>query len=85
MARRLVETAQFQRGKDVEAFLDGYYGRRGWQVEVLSADEERGQKLGDRRLVRIRRQVYVEEGIGCSRGEDRRRRTERILLWLTNP
>lgn len=60
MARRLVETPQFKRGKDVEAYCDGFFERRGYRIEVLSADEERRQKKGDRRLWRGGRAVHVE-------------------------
>jgi hypothetical protein len=57
---RLIDTAQFKNGKDVERFLDEFLSARGWRVEVLSPHEERILHLGDRRLHRGNQTTLIE-------------------------
>ena len=43
---------QFKSGKNVEAFLDEFFSRRGWNIEPTTPHEERTLNLGDRRYTR---------------------------------
>ena len=57
---RLVDTEQFTSGKKVEAFLDDYFQKHGFDIEILTADQERRQHLGDRRFSKDNQDFYVE-------------------------
>ncbi len=46
----MLNSPQFKRGKDVEAFLDDFFRFRGWYIEQTTAHEERVLCLGDRRF-----------------------------------
>lgn len=57
---KLVDTAQFANGKEVERFLDNYFRRLGFEITILTPDQERRLKLGDRFFVKHNLGVYVE-------------------------
>jgi hypothetical protein len=65
---RLVDTPQFKRGKDVEAFLDAFFRARGWQIEPTTAREERTLCLGDRHFRKAGLHVLVEYKSGLQTG-----------------
>lgn len=51
---------QFKRGKDVEAWLDKFFQRRGWKITQTTPYEERVLRLGDRRFWKDGRCLRVE-------------------------
>lgn len=54
-------TPQFKNGKTIEDYLDGYFGTKGgFDIELLTADEERRQCLGDRRFHKNDKSYLVE-------------------------
>jgi len=56
----LTSTVQFKQGKDVEAWLDRYFGERGFKIEKLSMEEERVQHIGDRRFKKGKWSYLIE-------------------------
>jgi len=56
----LVDTAQLANGKEVERFLDGYFRKIGFEIEILTSDQERRLKLGDRHFIKGNQSFYVE-------------------------
>lgn len=56
----LVDTQQFKTGKQVEAWLDTFFGGQGWLITQLSAHAERVQKLGDREFIKGEKRLFIE-------------------------
>jgi hypothetical protein len=57
---KFTDKQQFKTGKEVEAYLDDYFSRRGWQIERTTDHEERGLCLGDRHYRQPGMHLYVE-------------------------
>ena len=57
---KLIDTIQYANGKAVESFLDDFFRARGFHIEALTPDEERREKLGDRRFSKDGRTMNVE-------------------------
>lgn len=51
---------QFKNGKNVEAWLDDFFQRRGWYITVATKHEERVLCLGDRRFKKIGYDLWIE-------------------------
>lgn len=56
----ITRLSQFKRGKDVEAFLDGYFRARGYRVRQTTAREERVLCLGDREITKNGQTFFME-------------------------
>ncbi len=57
---RLINTPQFKRGKQVEAFLDEFFEYRGWRIEKATYHQERILCLGDRRFIKPGYDLWIE-------------------------
>lgn len=57
--RNLTETDQFKNGKEVEAWLDVYFGKQ-FSIWQTTSSEERGLCLGDRKFSKDGKIFYVE-------------------------
>jgi hypothetical protein len=56
----MLNSPQFKRGKDVEAFLDDFFRFRGWYIEQTTAHEERALCLGDRHFSKGDQKLTIE-------------------------
>lgn len=56
----IVEKVQWQEGMQVEAFLDKYLTAHGWTVIRATPQQERLMCLGDRRIEKADRSLWVE-------------------------
>ena len=57
---KLVDTAQFKNGKDVEAYLDGFFRARGWTIWQTTPYEERVLCMGDRHFMKDAMALKIE-------------------------
>lgn len=51
---------QFTNGKSVEAWLDDFFRRRGWHIDVATPHQERVLCLGDRRFTKVGYGYWIE-------------------------
>ena len=56
----MLNSPQFKRGKNVEAFLDEFFRFRGWSIEETTAHEERKLCLGDRHFLKDETALLIE-------------------------
>lgn len=54
------QLTQYKNGKDVEAFLDGYFRQRGYQIRQTTDHEERVLCLGDRQFTWKDTSLFIE-------------------------
>lgn len=57
---KLIDKTQFRQGKDVEAWLDDFFKKRGWDIKQTTPHEERTLCLGDRRFTKSPYHYLIE-------------------------